>query len=143
MVLLVDNHSDCICFCFLHDVCQGNAKDNREKASSHIFLANYFFCSLINRSDMTIVTGALIFELLIFLFLNVVQTIALVLWVTLYMKDELHLSTWKNWFYAWLGTLAAIFLLSFFVYYEILWTQRSVSIHKNRSILTRSDDEYV
>ena len=90
---------------------------------------------------MTIVTGALIFELVVFLFLNVVQTVALGLWVTLYMKDELHLTTWKNWFYAWIGTLVAIFLLSFFVYYEILWTQRSASIYANRARVT-PDDEY-
>jgi hypothetical protein len=90
-----------------------------------------------------LVTATLIVEVLVFMFLNVVQTIALVSWITLYMQNELHLRTWKNWFYTWLGTLVAMFLLVFFVYYELLWASKKSSIEKNRDTIISSDDEYV
>ena len=90
-----------------------------------------------------LVTATLIVEVLVFMFLNVVQTIALVSWITLYMQNELHLRTWKNWFYMWLGTLEAVFLLIFFVYYKLLWAFKKSSIEKNRDTIISSDDEYV
>ena len=62
----------------------------------------------------------LIVEFFLFYLFNIAQTVALIFWINIYMENKFHRHDWKNWFYAWLGTLVALLMVSFFIYHDIL-----------------------
>ena len=62
----------------------------------------------------------IIIELFLFFLFNIAQTVALIFCINLYIENNLHLHSWNTWFYAWLGTIVALFMVSFFMYHDIL-----------------------
>ena len=75
----------------------------------------------------------LVIELFLFFLFNIAQTIALIFLIILYMEHKFHSHTWENWLYAWLGTLVALLMVSFFMYHDVVPIYNDICNKQNKS----------